>query len=81
MLLAGVVWLVRLEGKVQTHDLLGTERHETVIKSLDRLDGKMEDLTSYLLRNGYGTDRGEERRPTPSNTHTDRLGDCGGGDD
>lgn len=71
--LGGVVWLVRLESKVKWNDRIEGEHHTTVIKALDRLDGKMEDLTSYILRNGYGKDRSEKGSPTAARTYTDRV--------
>lgn len=55
--LAGVIWAVRLEGKVNEHDQLFEEReklnasqHRSVTDQLVRIENKLDKVTDGLLR-------------------------------
>lgn len=40
--IGGVVWLVRLEGRVNTNEQLATRDREEVFKRLDRIENKLD---------------------------------------
>lgn len=47
--LGGVVWAVRIEGRLKAHEAEDKIIHTTVQDSLDRLEVKIDRLTDHLI--------------------------------
>ena len=46
---AGVVWAVRQEGRINLLERIGDERHKVIEAKIDKVDQKIEFLTNYLI--------------------------------